>query len=918
MKQLIQLKQLLITGLLLFSASGIAQVKIGDNVTNVDPNAVLEMESSSKGLLLPRMTGVERDAIVNPTNSMLIFNTSENCINIYNSVESKWKSICGESGSGSSVYSVNCSSLVVSGVYQTGVALDPDTNYITVTVDVLELGSYELVSHAAGIYFSKAGTFTTLGQQDIILTGQGYPLVAGLNFLAIEINDSLCTTVLNVTTGLANVTGCGTLGALTGNIYANQTIQDNAVYQSYTAGPSYTGGGVFGITSASSNGIRISSPVNGTFMASGIPVDYFISGTPIQPGSTTLNYSINGFACSFTVPIQSGTGRASAVSCGGALSGVYNVGTSLSTSNTKIVTLTVSTPGTFYLRTNTANGIYFSGSATATTTGSLNVTLTGFGTPASNTTDTFTVTVSSSATAFVNCTFNVATVLPPVVPTFNTLSCSSFSASVSYIKSNNSGTYDYFGGYTADANYSFGKGTKISSDGLTLAVAAVGEDGDLAGGAINSVNNNNWSSSGAVYIYTRSNISSNWTFQAKLKPTQLESSDHFGISLDISNDGNTLVVGSSYEDGSGTGVNPAHNNNALEAGAAYVFVRTGSTWVQQAYLKSNESTSRDFFGVNVAISGDGNTVAVGAIGEDSDAGGINPTINNGTKISSGAVYVYNRIGSTWSFKAFIKSANPDKDDWFGTDVSLNNDGTTLAVGAQLEDGGNMGVNPIVNNSLTDSGAVYVFRMQSGIWSQEAYIKAGQVSAGDLFGRSVDLDSSGNTLVVGVINEDGNGIGVNPAINESSSNSGAVYVYNRSGSVWSQSAYLKASNTGADDNFGRSVTISNDGGFILVGSMFEDGTNSCVSTSQNNSGTNRGALYLYSLIAGNWISSFQFKHPQSAGSSNSDLFGACVSISGNGRTVVGSSPGEDGNASGINPLPNDLAEGAGAVLVFTRP
>jgi hypothetical protein len=909
------MKKIIYTLLLLASASVHAQVKVGDNPTTIDPNAVLEMESNAKGMLLPRMTAVERDAISNPTNSMLIYNTTESCINIYNLKETKWKSICGEDAAGTAEFTTDCSKLAVSGTYTTGIQLDGDVNYITITVDVTELGSYTIVTRSgAGMYFAATGEFTTLGEQEIVLEGQGYPLVAGANFLALDINGTTCTTVINVANGLAVVSSCGSGGSLTGSIIANQAITSGDVYQSYTTGPAYTGGGVYGITSTAVNGIRISQPVNGVFSASGAPIDYIITGTALTPGSTTLSYSINGFACSFTVPVTSGAGRASAVTCGGALSGTYQVGTAATGANTKVVTLTVSTIGDFYIRTNTVNGIYFTGSATAAATGALNVTLTANGTPIAAGTDTYTVTVSSSATAFVTCTFTVTTTLPATIPDFKTISCATLGPALSYIKANNTDASDYFGGYFYQTGYLFGKCTKISADGLTLAVGAYGEDGDLTGGNINSTNNNNWNAAGAAYIYTRTSLTANWTFQAKLKPTQLGAGDVFGNSVDLSDDGNTLVVGSMREDGSGTGVNPVANNSATEAGAAYVFVRSGSTWSQQAYLKATDVTAGDQFGGNVAISGDGNTVAVGAIGEDGSGTGINPVVNN-SATSAGAVYTYTRSGSVWSADAYIKASNTGGNDWFGADVALNYDGTTLAVVAELEDGSGTGVNPLSNNSATDAGAVYVFA-KSGIWSQQAYLKAKQTSAGDQ-AVSVDLDGSGNTLVAGYRLEDGNGKGINPGANESAANAGAAFIYTRTGSTWDPTVtYLKASNTGANDQFGISVTISKDGNSVLVGAWAEDGSNGCINSADNNLLADAGAAYLFNLFGGNWISSFKFKM-SNVGITAYDYFGGCVSISGDGRSVAMNGQREDGSGVGVNPTPNNSANDAGCVITFTK-
>ncbi|AWH83698.1 hypothetical protein HYN59_00570 [Flavobacterium album] len=912
-----KIKLLLLSVFALTAYTASAQVKVGDNVTDVDDNAVFEMESTAKGMLLPRMTSAQRDAIATPTNSMLIYNTTENCINIYNTSQTKWKSICGDSADGSAEYVTDCSSLIVSGTYYTGVELDPDANYITVNVDVTEVGTYEIMVNSAGMYFADSGTFTSTGTQSIKLAGSGFPLISGANFATFNFGSTLCSTVISVQNGVAVVSACGTEGALTGNIYANTAIDAGTVYKSYTAGPAYTGGSVYGITSAANNGIKISSPANGTFTSSGQPIDYVITGTPLIPQNTTLSYSVNGFACSFIVPVQSGTGRASAVNCGGTLNGVYQLGTVMGSTNTKVVTLTVTTPGTFYLRTNTVSGIYFSGSATASAAGALNVTLTANGTPTDVTTSAYTVSVSSSATAFTNCTFNVTIATPASVPAFNTVTCAALSNSATYIKANNAGASDYFGGYNDYANQYYAQGTKISKDGLTLVVGAPYEDGSLAGGNINATNNNNLANAGAVYIYTRASASATWAFQAKLKPTQLEASDVFGNAVDISADGNTVVVGSMLEDGSGSGINPAHNNSAANSGAAYVFVRSGTTWTQQAYLKANAVTkAADQFGASVSISGDGNTVAVGATYEDGGNAGINP-VETETKSASGAVYVYKRSGSTWSYNACLKAHVPDAGDWFGNAVSLNSDGTTLAVGAIYEDGSNTGINPLVNNSATNAGAVYVFTNSGSAWSQQAYIKTTGITASDLFGISVDVDNTGNRLVVGASGQDSNGTGVNSGVNTSAANSGAAYVYSRSGSTWSSIAMLKASNTTSGDSFGFSVAISGDGNTVLVGAQFEDGSLGCVNGADNASVTDAGAAYSFNYVGSSWQTSFKFKMPTVVGINISDFLGHSVSLDNAGNSVVIAANREDGSGTGINPAANNSAADAGCVIVYTK-
>ena len=115
----------------------------------------------------------------------------------------------------------------------------------------------------------------------------------------------------------------------------------------------------------------------------------------------------------------------------------------------------------------------------------------------------------------------------------------------------------------------------------------------------------------------------------------------FGHSVALSGDGNTLAVGTNLEDSNATGVNGNQaDNSASDSGAVYVFTRSGSSWSQQAYVKASNTEANDNFGISVALSADGNTLAVGAYGEDSNATGINGNQADNSASSSGAVYVY--------------------------------------------------------------------------------------------------------------------------------------------------------------------------------------------------------------------------------------------------------------------------------------
>ncbi len=316
----------------------------------------------------------------------------------------------------------------------------------------------------------------------------------------------------------------------------------------------------------------------------------------------------------------------------------------------------------------------------------------------------------------------------------------------------------------------------------------------------------------------------------------------------LSADGNTLAVVAIGEDSNATGVNGNQNDNSARgAGAVYVFTRSGTTWSQQAYIKASNTNAVDWFGRSVALSADGNTLAVGAYGEASNATGVNGNQNNNSEDDAGAVYVFTRSGTTWSQQAYIKASNTNAYDYFGHSVALAADGNTLAVGAYREDSNATGVNGNQNNnSAGNAGAVYVFTRSGTTWSQQAYIKASNTGADDRFGYSVALSADGNALAVGAILEASNATGVNGNQNDNSAyDAGAVYVFTRSGTTWSQQAYIKASNTGAVDWFGRSVALSADGNTLAVGAHFEDSNATGVNGNQNdNSARGAGAVYVF--------------------------------------------------------------------------
>jgi hypothetical protein len=215
-------------------------------------------------------------------------------------------------------------------------------------------------------------------------------------------------------------------------------------------------------------------------------------------------------------------------------------------------------------------------------------------------------------------------------------------------------------------------------------------------------------------VFTRAG--GTWTRQAYIKTWNAEGGDSWGVSVALSDDGNTLALGSIDEDCLCTGVQQSDQQAGLgdqkadtSAGAAAVFTRSGTTWTQQAYIKSSNSSPNDWFGVRLVLSGDGNTLALGAQNEDSGAQGINGRQNDEGADDAGAVYLMTRNGATWSQLAYVKGSNTEAFDEFGGSVGLSRDGRTMVVGARGEDSNARGANGNhADNSMDEAGAAYVF------------------------------------------------------------------------------------------------------------------------------------------------------------------------------------------------------------------
>lgn len=393
--------------------------------------------------------------------------------------------------------------------------------------------------------------------------------------------------------------------------------------------------------------------------------------------------------------------------------------------------------------------------------------------------------------------------------------------------------YDLIKASNAEDDDEFGSGLALSGDGNTLVVGAPEEDSSDQ----STPSDNTLSGSGAAYVFTRD--SGVWSQTAYLKASNLSSSAAFGSNVDISEDGETILVGAHSED-----------TTASSSGAAYVFQYGSGSWSEEAFLKAHNPTSVDFFGIDAALSADGNSALIGSYRESSDVSGIFPgttEMGNENAVGSGAAYLFSRTGSSWNQDLFIKAPQPDGNDYFGFSLDISGNGDTIAVSSYQEDSLASGINGSeTDNSGAETGAVFVYSNRSGSWQKEAYIKPNIIDNDDYFGRKLSLSDDGNTLATASPGEDGLSSGLNgDASDNSGSYPGAAYTFKRESGVWSQESYIKAPTTENGDDFGYGLALSGDGLSLLVGADEEDGGSTYEGGDQSdNTATDSGAVFLF--------------------------------------------------------------------------
>jgi hypothetical protein len=412
-------------------------------------------------------------------------------------------------------------------------------------------------------------------------------------------------------------------------------------------------------------------------------------------------------------------------------------------------------------------------------------------------------------------------------------------------------------------------GETVALDGDTLVVgsewessAATGIDGDQF--------NIDAPGSGAVYVFAR--VAGRWSQQAYLKASNTDRNDHFGASVAVS--GDTIAVGAWGEGSKAHGVGGDQLDNSLSsAGAVYVFRRANGAWTQEAYVKaSNPARGAGF--ANVAL--DGDTLVVGALGEDSAATGVDGDQTSHGAPSSGAAYIFTRQGATWSQRAYLKASNTGPFDLFGSAVAVWGD--TVVVGAPLE---SSGVDPATDD-VDKSGAVYVFTRNAGTWSHQAMLKALLPDAGAMFGASIALWQT--TLVVGAPHSIGSHIGI-----------GSVDIFERNDAVWGAPHVRIAQVPHERDHFGSFVSLWGD--TLVVGVEGDASGAAGVDGDPGQPGGPilAGAAQVFARDAGSWVPETYLK---AASPAQEEDF--CV-VAVSGDTIVVGAPGTGGPEQPIGSL-----------------
>ena len=396
--------------------------------------------------------------------------------------------------------------------------------------------------------------------------------------------------------------------------------------------------------------------------------------------------------------------------------------------------------------------------------------------------------------------------------------------------------------YASDAAATdyFGHSAALSADATIALIGAVFDD-------------DKGTDSGSVYVFTRSGTV--WTQQQKLLASDGAAGDGFGVSVALNSDATFALIGANGDD-----------DKALDAGSVYVFTRSGSVWTQQQKLTASDGVAGDNFGFSVAVTSDAALALIGARGDD----------DKGT--DSGSVYVFTRVGTVWTQQQKLFASDSAATDYFGASVALNADATIALIGAHYDD-----------DKGTDSGSVYVFTRVGTVWTQQQKLTASDGTSGDRFGISTALNSDASVALIGAIGDGDKGV-----------YSGSVYVFTRSGTIWTEQRKLLASDGVANDYFGRSVALNTDASIAMIGAYMDD-----------NTATDSGSIYFYlnpmtfNLPAVD-VGFLERRKIYANDAAAADIFGSSIAMNSDATlALIGSSRDDDKGAE------------SGSVYVFTR-
>lgn len=319
-----------------------------------------------------------------------------------------------------------------------------------------------------------------------------------------------------------------------------------------------------------------------------------------------------------------------------------------------------------------------------------------------------------------------------------------------------------------------------------------------------------------------------------------------------------------------------------------------------AYLKASNPRSLASFGDAVAVSEDGNTLAVGAPGDLSCSSGINGDQTDAGCDFAGAAYVFVRVDGAWLQQAYVKASNAPSAQLFGSALAIGAEGNKLFVGAPGEKSCSLDQD---DDDCSSAGAVYAFeRDPSGQWRQFAYLKATNPARASRFGSALAVSDDASTIAVGAPQADSCPPG------DDCPGSGAVHVFQLNGDTFSQTR-LTPAHPGSLDLFGSALALNGSGSTLVVGAP---GNNSCEEldvAGAEQSCVASGAVHVFDRVEGSWSQSKFLRADPVVGHAN---FGASVAVSGNNDVVAVGAPCPEAD------IPFRECDDGGAVHVFRRP